>query len=193
MATTLLLLGILLAVVLVAFNVPLGGSTDAPGARDLVLGSPLLDKPAPDFALVDLSTGQTVRLSDERGHPVIVNFWASWCVPCREEFPEFVSAIAQYGKAQGLAILGIVHEDSADAAIAFAQQRGAGWPLLADSDNVAWKAYQGLGVPSTYFIDAQGVVRATSLGPVTASALPVQLAKILGPSGWLRGVLHLPS
>jgi len=179
-------------VVLVAFNVPLGGTSGAPGDSGLILGSPLLNKAAPDFALADLTDGHTVRLSDYRGHPVIVNFWASWCIPCRDEFPEFVSAMAQHGS-DGLVVLGIVHEDSADAANAFATSHAATWPLLLDPDNVAWKDYLGLGVPSTYFIDAQGVVRATSLGPVTASALPLQLAKILGPSGWVRGTAHVPS
>jgi cytochrome c biogenesis protein CcmG/thiol:disulfide interchange protein DsbE len=143
----------------------------------VIIGSPLLDKPAPDFELATLD-GRRVHLSDYRGKPVIVNFWASWCIPCRDEFPLFVST-RQTHAAAGLEILGIVHQDSSDAAGAFARQMGGNWPLLLDPDQIAWKAYQGLGVPSTYFIDRQGVVRATSLGPVLASALPGQLAKIL--------------
>jgi cytochrome c biogenesis protein CcmG/thiol:disulfide interchange protein DsbE len=155
----------------VALNVRLGGDGGA------ILGSPLLDKPAPDFQLARLD-GTLVRLSGYRGRPVIVNFWASWCIPCRDEFPEFVAARAQHAQ-DGLEILGIVHLDGADAAAGFARERGADWPLLLDPKDEAWKAYQGIGVPSTYFIDREGVVRATSLGPVSAAALPIQLAKIL--------------
>ncbi|MEA2622620.1 MAG: cytochrome c biosis protein CcmG, thiol:disulfide interchange protein DsbE [Chloroflexota bacterium] len=147
------------------------------GDGGAILGSPLLDKPAPDFQLARLD-GTLVRLSGYRGRPVIVNFWASWCIPCRDEFPEFVAARAQHAQ-DGLEILGIVHLDGADAAAGFARERGADWPLLLDPKDEAWKAYQGIGVPSTYFIDREGVVRATSLGPVSAAALPIQLAKIL--------------
>lgn len=141
------------------------------------IGSPLLNKPAPDFDLVS-TTGEHVTLASLRGRPVIVNFWASWCLPCREEFPQFAAARAAHAS-EGLEILGIVHQDSSDAATAFAQQQAATWPLLMDPQDSAWSAYLGVGVPSTYFIDRQGVVRATSLGPVTPTALPGQLAMIL--------------
>lgn len=161
----------------VAINVPLGPGATGPGSSGAIVGSPLLDKPAPDFTLTTLD-GRTVSLFDYAGRPVIVNFWASWCIPCREEFPEFVAARVQYA-ASGLEVLGIVHQDSSDAAAAFARDHGALWPLLQDADESVWNAYQGLGVPSTYFIDRAGIVRATSLGPVSAAALPTQLAKIL--------------
>jgi cytochrome c biogenesis protein CcmG/thiol:disulfide interchange protein DsbE len=174
LAAAIVLGAIVVVVAVIALNVPLGGSaTGSPGT----LGSPLLNKPAPDFTLTALD-GRTVHLADYRGRPVIVNFWASWCIPCRDEFPQFVTAKAQHAT-DGLEVLGIVRQDSADAAAAFASSHGADWPLLMDPDEAAWKAYVGLGVPSTYFIDRAGVVRATSLGPITATSLPIQLAKIL--------------
>lgn len=171
----------------ILLNVPIAGigASPSPGGSVVIIGSPLLDKPAPDFDLATLG-GQRARLSDYRGKPVIVNFWASWCIPCRDEFPLFVTTQYEHA-ADGLTILGIVHQDSSDAAAAFARQMGADWPLLLDPDQVAWTAYRGLGVPSTYFIDRQGIVRATSLGPVTASWLPGQLAKIL-PLGDMRSM-----
>ena len=168
LAAALVLVVAAVVVVVVAFNFPLGGTA--------TIGSPLLDKPAPDFTLTTLD-GRSVSLFDYRGRPVIVNFWASWCIPCRDEFPQFVAARAQHA-ADGLEVIGIVHQDSAEAAAAFAASHGAAWPLLLDPDDSTWKDYQGVGVPSTYFIDRAGVVRATSLGPVTAASLPIQLAKI---------------
>jgi peroxiredoxin len=140
------------------------------------VGTARIGAKAPTFSTFDLD-GRRVRLAEVDG-PVLVNFWASWCIPCRDEFPEFVAARAQHAQ-DGLEILGIVHLDGADAAAGFARERGADWPLLLDPKDEAWKAYQGIGVPSTYFIDREGVVRATSLGPVSAAALPIQLAKIL--------------
>lgn len=173
-----LVAGAAILALVVALNVPFAGiGGTAPQSGPISVGSPLLNQPAPDFSLTTLD-GRTVRLSDYRGRPVIVNFWASWCIPCRDEFPQFVAARTQHA-AQGLEILGVVHQDSPDAAAAFAREHGANWPMLLDPDDQAWKAYLGIGVPSTYFIDRQGVVRATSLGPVSTSGLPSQLGRIL--------------
>jgi len=144
----------------------------------VITGSPLLNKPAPPIELTT-PDGKVVRVADYAGRPVIVNFWASWCIPCREEFPEFVGAVQQHA-ADGLTVLGVVHQDGPDAATAFATQHGATWPILMDTSNTAWNAYLGgVGVPMTFFVDRQGIIRATSYGPVTPATLPAQLATIL--------------
>ena len=173
-ATVLVAILVLLGVLLLV-RIPLGRPSES---SIVVGGSPLLNKPAPEFDLVRLD-GSRARLSDYRGRPVIVNFWASWCIPCRDEFPQFVAARREYA-ADGLEILGVVHDDSADAASAFATANHATWPLLLDPDDVAWKAYLGgVGVPMTFFIDRDGVVRATSFGPVTPTGFPEQVGTIL--------------
>lgn len=165
--------------VIVVASLPLGTTASGPEGTPIVVGgSPLLNKPAPNFDLVTLD-GRHVRLSDDLGHPVIVNFWASWCGPCRDEFPQFVSVVRDHGT-QGLEILGVVHDDNADAARVFATQQGATWPMLMDPQNAVWNAYIiPVGVPATIFIDRAGIVRATSFGPVTPTGLPSQLATIL--------------
>jgi thiol-disulfide isomerase/thioredoxin len=119
-----------------------------------------------------------VSLSDYRGRPVIVNFWASWCGPCKEEFPLFAAARERHAD-EGLEILGIVHDDSAEAAGAFARERSAAWPMLLDPDDSAWKAYLGLGVPMSFYVDRQGIIRAVSFGPPPSRSLDLQIAKIL--------------
>ncbi len=148
-------------------------------ASDVIVvgGHPLLDQPAPDFTLTDLD-GRTVRLSDYRGRPVVVNFWASWCIPCKAEFPLFNAARAEHTR-EGLEILGVIHDDSLEAARTFARDQGAGWSMLDDREDVAWNAYQVQALPTTYYVDREGIVRAVSFGPPPSGALDEQLEKIL--------------
>jgi cytochrome c biogenesis protein CcmG/thiol:disulfide interchange protein DsbE len=119
-----------------------------------------------------------VSLSDLAGRPVILNFWASWCVPCRQEFPVFVAGRAAHADA-GLEILGVVYKDDAGNARRFATDNGATWPLLLDPGERTYAAYLGFGVPYSVFIDAQGVVRGVSFGEVTEAGFADQVARIL--------------
>ncbi len=154
---------------------PSGGAADPSGIT--VGGSPLMGKPAPAFTLTDLD-GATVSLADFRGTPVVLNFWASWCVPCRDEFPILVGAYGEH-RDDGLAVLGIIRRDSTTSARAFAESQGATWPMLLDPDETTWRDYLGVGVPQTYFIDADGVVRWVSIGPFSAPGLAFGLSRIL--------------
>ena len=170
----------ILALIAVILFVPLNGRspTVSPGASTVTVGgSPLVGKPAPAVTLKDLD-GKPVTLAEYAGRPVLLNIWASWCGPCKAEFPMMVGAYGEY-RDQGLEILGIVHDDTAVNARAFAQQEGATWPMLLDADDTVWRDYIGIGVPQTYFIDAEGFVRAFSLGPFSDAGLAAGLATIL--------------
>jgi cytochrome c biogenesis protein CcmG, thiol:disulfide interchange protein DsbE len=142
-----------------------------------VPGSALLNQPAPDFELERLEGG-TLRLSDLRGRPVMVNFWASWCLPCREEFPLFREVRDRHA-AEGLEIVGIVHRDGREAARSFAADHGGDWPMVLDPDEEAWQAYRGQLLPITYFIDREGIVRSVSFGPPPPEVMDQHLARIL--------------
>ncbi len=167
-----------LAVILVAVALSGALNQPAPDASAIVVGrNPLIDQPAPDFALQTID-GQTVSLSSLRGQPVIVNFWASWCVPCRSEFPLLVSAYQQYAP-QGLEIVGVIHDDGAQTAGDFAHQFGATWPLALDPGDATWHSYNGAFVPVSYYIDRAGVIRAISYGPPPSGFLDNQIEQIL--------------
>jgi cytochrome c biogenesis protein CcmG/thiol:disulfide interchange protein DsbE len=163
-----------LPILALASRLNLGGTPDG----SVVVGrDPLMDNAAPGISLTTVD-GRQVALSDYLGRPVIVNFWASWCVPCREEFPLLAAARAAH-EAEGLEILGVIHDDSSQNAATFAAAYNAAWPLLDDKDDVAWTAYHGAFVPVSYFIDRAGMVRAVSYGPPPSSSLDSLLAKIL--------------
>lgn len=122
---------------------------------------PGLGKPAPEFTLVDTS-GKPVRLSDFRGKVVLLNFWATWCPPCRKEFPELVKTYDQGGG--DVVVIGINMQENAAQVREFAEQYGAKFPILIDPKAEAAEAYRVLGLPSSYFIDQQGVLREQHFG-----------------------------
>ena len=123
--------------------------------------------------------GAAFDLASLRGRPVIVNFWASWCVPCRAEFPLFVEALGKYG-ADGLAIVGVdwPNDDEA-AAREFVASHGASWPTLADHGGGCSLAWTAVAPPQTYFIGRDGVIASRQIGQVSQADFERQLAAIL--------------
>src|SRR3982751_3147390 len=107
---------------------------------------------APDFALASLE-GKTVRLSDFRGKAVLLNFWATWCEPCKVEMPWFVELQKEYGP-QGFQIVGVAMDDASTEDITkFARKMGVNYPVLLGKESVG-QSYGGVGVlPTTFFID----------------------------------------
>ena len=154
---------------------PLGSDDDSTSTT--VGGHPLLDEPAPEIDLLTLE-GEPLTLSSLRGRPVLINFWATWCPPCREEFPMMVDSYAEHADAD-LEIVGVLSKDLPDGARDFTEDMGAAWPVVDDPDQVAWDDYLIAGLPTSYFVDTEGVVRAFSLGGFTESGLDSLLAQIL--------------
>jgi cytochrome c biogenesis protein CcmG, thiol:disulfide interchange protein DsbE len=108
----------------------------------------------------------------------VVNFWASWCVPCRDEFPLFKTA-ASANPGAGLVLVGVVFQDSADPARAFAAKAGATWPSVLDPSGAAASTWRVVAPPQTYFIDRSGVIVSRQIGELTQADLDRQLAAIL--------------
>jgi cytochrome c biogenesis protein CcmG/thiol:disulfide interchange protein DsbE len=133
---------------------------------------------APSFTLADLD-GNPLRLSDLRGRPVIVNFWASWCGPCIDEFPALTRA-AQSHQAERLAVVGIVYRDQADAARAFLRRMGATWRSAMDPGDRVASQFGVIGAPETFFIDRNGVIVDRQIGQLRPADLQSGLDQILG-------------
>ena len=130
---------------------------------------------APDIALADLD-GNPVRLADYAGRPVLVNFWASWCLPaCAEEFPVLADALAAHAD-EGLAVVGIVYRDRSEAARAFGLEQGASWPLAMDPGGRVARSYGVFGPPESWLIGRDGRIAARHVGPFTEAELDAELS-----------------
>jgi cytochrome c biogenesis protein CcmG, thiol:disulfide interchange protein DsbE len=132
---------------------------------------------APDFSLADLD-GTPISLADLRGRPVIVNFWASWCGPCVEEFPLLREAAERHA-ADGLVVVGIVWRDRSEAARDFMTRNGATWAAAMDPGERVAADYGILGPPETYFIGRDGTIVARQIGQISAASLDEKLAAII--------------
>jgi peroxiredoxin len=138
----------------------------------------MINQAAPDFVAPDLD-GQPVRLSDFRGRPVWINFWATWCPPCKTEMP-LMEARRQQHAAQGLLILGIDLQESAETVRAWTRDRFR-WRFLIDADGALADLYRVEGVPTHVFIDRAGVVRGVYAGELDAAGMDAHLARIITP------------
>jgi peroxiredoxin len=154
---------------------------------DLVLTeAPIVGHLAPDFTL-QTPLGEHVSLTDyvdrngEGGRPVVLNYWASWCGPCRVETPELQNAGLKY-KSQ-VAILGINQGESAKTVTEFAVSYGLTYPLLVDEDNEVNRLYGVTGLPTTVFIDRSGMVREVFIGILNRATLEARLTGLLDDDG----------
>lgn len=145
------------------------------------ISSPLIGKRAAAFSLQSLDGTGRISLARFRGHPVIVNFWASWCADCKIEHDNLVAAWQQYG-AKGVGFVGIDYQDNDSDARKFMRQLGGGWPVARDPGQITAVNYGVYGVPETFFIDRHGIVRYKSIGPVAWSDLQYRIGILMAKS-----------
>lgn len=146
--------------------------------------SPREGFPAPDFTLPTLD-GDEVTLSDLRGRVVIINLWTAWCPPCREEMPAIDQVYGQY-REQGLVVLGLnsTFQDDEQTAAAFVQELGLTFPILLDRTGAVSRRYQLQALPTTYFVDRQGIIRSVVLGgPMAPSTIESKIVDLLAEEG----------
>ncbi len=135
---------------------------------------------APDFTVYD-AEGTEVRLSDFRGKPVVINFWATWCPPCRAELPYFDAACAAHGEDAVFLMVDLTDgdRDTVESVRAFLDETGFAFPVYYDTELNAVYAYAVSSIPLTVLIDAQGRLVATHLGSMSETQLNALLEKII--------------
>ncbi len=133
---------------------------------------------APDFTL-HTADGQKVRLQDLRGKVVLLNFWATWCPPCKAEMPDLDALHREYGASQGFTVLGVNMEESAEVVAAFAQERRISFPLLLDTDGqVSGKLFVVRSLPTSMIIDREGYIRDVWTGQISKEAMLARLKRV---------------
>lgn len=139
------------------------------GTDPNLVASPLVGSPAPDLALPDLDGDGSLPLH-EPGTVGVVNFWASWCLPCRAEHGVLLGAAEQWGEL-GVRVVGVLYQDDPDAGRAFLDELGRGYPAVTDDGSAAAIEFGVFGVPETYVIDRDGTIAAVIRGQVTEPLL----------------------
>ncbi|MDH3399201.1 MAG: redoxin domain-containing protein, partial [Acidimicrobiia bacterium] len=137
--------------------------------------------PVPALELELLAEDGSLALTDLRGQVLVVNFWASWCFPCRGEHPA-LTAVARDYEDLGVRLVGVVYQDEPGAAMGFLDQLGWGgdnYQYVMDSKSRAAVEFGVFGVPETYFVDAEGIIVGKVQGEVTSSLLRTTLDQIL--------------
>jgi len=157
-----LALSIVCCVLFVAACVALPGARPA-ASQDLEVGIEV-GQLAPDFELTDLR-GQQVKLSNYRGQVVLINFWATWCGYCRTEFP-VIQESYERNREKGLVVLAVNVQDRRQNVQAYVEEMGLTFPILLDPLGRATGSYQARGLPTSYFVNQEGVIVLKQVGPV---------------------------
>lgn len=147
-----------------------------------------VDYTAPNFTVADID-GNAVSLTDYFGKPIVLNFWASWCPPCKSEMPHFDSAAAEYNGEITFLMVNMTDgsRETVEVAAAYIAEQGYTFPVLYDIDTDAAMTYSVYSLPTTYFIDSAGNLIANAVGAIDAETLQIGIDMIYPESELTKG------
>lgn len=170
----LIILVLILGGIWIAVNrTPAGSQTTQAGLAP----APVKGHPAPEISLVS-TTGQPMKLSDFRGKPVVINFWATWCAPCRIETPELQDVYRERGDEVIIFSVNATQQDQGDIE-AFIQEFGLTFPVALDAEGKTFKDYNVLGLPTTVFVTKDGIINEVFTGPVNKAYIESKIPELL--------------
>lgn len=147
--------------------------------------APRVDKPAPDFRVTTLD-GQVFQLSDFRGRPVWISFWATWCPPCRAENPD-IQAVYEANRDQGLVIIALSIGEGTDTVRDYVARTGLTYTIGLDQGTDIAAQYRIVGIPTHFFVDRDGIIREWRIGSMSEGTMQKKVAKIMAPSAATTG------
>ena len=158
----------------IVFAIQVGSDTQAARTRNALVG-----KPAPEFSLVDFD-GKRITRASLAGRAVIVNFWNTWCIPCRDELPVLKEFYGRHRDDPDLVFLGIVRDDSERAARNYVIAEGMDWTFAMDPESEAQLGFGTRGQPETFAITPDGIIVGSQIGPATVKGLEQMLVAARG-------------
>ncbi len=167
----------LLVLIGVAIYLQLGGSASTQASNPFILPPIEVDQPAPELTLYDLE-GKPVSLSDFLGEVVLVNNWATWCPPCRQEMPEFQAYYEEYHQ-QGFEIVAIEAGQPKEEVEKFVAEQGLEFVILLDPGNLSLITFQNSSLPNSWVIDRRGHLRMAWLGSINQDTLEEYVTPLL--------------
>ena len=177
-----LLVGALIAGVVYFFDRPGAANSQSFKPTASAQGAePKIGKPAPDFVLT-MTDGTKQTLSDFKGKPVWINFWASWCPPCRAENPDIQDVYNEHHESDGLVFLAPALGEAADSVTSYMQRADLHYPVGVDSDTQIAANYRVLGIPTHIFVDRDGIIRDMRIGGMSKKTMEKMIAEITTPA-----------
>lgn len=138
---------------------------------------PAVNHPAPEFTLTNLRGGASLNLADLRGRPIVLNFWASWCGPCRDEMPILQATHQRYS--DSVLVIGVDQGEPEATVQAFVDEFGLTFHILLDQDMAVGDRYRVMGLPTTFFIDRNGTIRKIWTGEMNSAILAEGIQEII--------------
>lgn len=140
--------------------------------------SPLTGYRVPPFSLPSFSNSKLISLADYQGKPVLINLWASWCPPCQAETPDLVKAYAKYGDKVQFIGVNLTSQDSLPDVTAFMAKYGIKYPIAMDTKGTVAQQYQAMSIPTSIFVNRQGIIVDRYVGEISPQILEADLQKI---------------
>ena len=140
--------------------------------------APMTGHRVPSFSLPSLPDSQPISSADYQGKAVLINFWASWCPPCQSETPDLVKASAKYGDKVQFIGVNLSSQDSLSDVTAFLKKYGIKYPIVMDTKGNVAQQFQTMAIPTTFFVNRQGIIVDRYVGAITPQVLEEDLQKI---------------